>query len=146
MKAGRAEECSSLPRQPLAAVAERGFCLLQEHGRTAQKTSGYATAEGDQLRGRIDELVQELEEKNAELEEKDQIVAELKEQMAQITHLLGGFAPEAAQRLVLEQPEPESLVCIRLKSEPISTDTDTPTTVQPCHGQGALQREARLAA
>ena len=115
-------------------------------------SAGYATAEGDQLRGRIDELVQELEDKNAELEEKDQIVSELKEQMVQITHLLGGFAPEAAQRFVLEQPEPERLVCIVNSTPSVRIVTMpkacTPTALYyPATCQGALQqREARLAA
>lgn len=116
--------CSSCQQ----AATTCGYVSM-EHGRTLHKASaGYATAEGDQLRGRIDELVQELEDKNAELEEKDQIVSELKEQMVQITHLLGGFAPEAAQRFVLEQPEPEA-PCSKEKRDSPPSDTEHSCTM-----------------
>ena len=99
-----------------------GACLtkaFQDQGlataRKACTSAGHAAADAEQLRSRIDELVQELEDKNAELEERDQIVNQLKEQMAQIMSLVGGMAPgEAAEGLPFEQPEPEILASNKL--------------------------------
>ena len=95
----------------LEMVLGRSFLGSGQEQRHEVRKAVPETEELKVLKSRIAELVQEVEDKNAELEEKTQIVGQLKEQMAQIIPLVGGFAPEAAERLILEQPEPESLAC-----------------------------------
>ena len=106
-------------------------------------SAGYATAEGDQLRGRIDELVQELEDKNAELEEKDQIVSELKEQMVQITHLLGRICTRGCAALCFGAARARA-PCLHCEQHAFCENCDRAESlyryrpILPCHVPGRL--------